>query len=250
MPEQSPAPSFVTSLTYKFLLLTTTSAAAFFCWLYITKPTTIEALPEKDEVSLTKRPTADESSTDIDAVDSHTPDMNSDQPENQSNPTDFIPPSDQTLPGLANSSQGSHLSPVNPARSANIPLANTPSTAGKASWEETNDRVQHIITAQRNGNSERLIIEVPVIYMTRGMRLGPGQAEEARRILKAMEIYQDRINKLQQDGENISKAWNSLLMSTQPVEALRADSPSLPQNNNQSTDTLKENSSATISIDE
>ncbi|SHK33167.1 hypothetical protein SAMN02745181_3630 [Rubritalea squalenifaciens DSM 18772] len=250
MSEQSSSPSFVTSLTYKFLLLTTTSAAAFFCWLYITKPTTISAAPEKDELSLSKPPKDDDSTFELNDVDQSPQDSGSVQTERLSNPTDFIPPSDQTLPGLANSAQGSHLSPVNPTRSANIPLANTPSTAGKASWEETNDRVQHIITAQRNGNSERLIIEVPVIYMTRGMRLGPGQAEEARRILKAMEIYQDRINKLQQDGENISKAWNSLLMSTQPVEALRADSPSLPQNNNPSADTLKENSSATISIDE
>lgn len=245
MSEQSP--SFVTSLTYKFLLLTTTSAAAFFCWLYITKPTTIVAPADTEQVSNTEQAIpgnpVEEDMTEPDAISSTA--------SKAADITSFEAPSPDSFPGSSQAKDAASISPVNPASGSSfIPLANSSSTKGKPSWEETNDRVQHIITAQNGDNSERIILEVPVIYMTRGMRLGPKEAEEARRILRAIEIYQDRINKLQQDGENIAKAWNSLLMSTQPVEALRADSPSLPQKKETTPDTLKENSAATISIEE
>lgn len=242
------SPSFVTSLTYKFLLLTTTSAAAFFCWLYITKPTTIVAPTGTESVAGAH---AKEPSLAASIKESETKDEHAEPEAGPKDITSFVAPSQDNFPGTTSGGAAGSLSPVNPAADSSIvPLANTDSTKGKPSWEETNDRVQHIITAQNGGNSERIILEVPVIYMTRGMRLGPKEAEEARRILRALEIYQDRINKLQQDGENIAKAWNTLLMNTQPVEALRADSPSLPQKNDATPDTLKENSAATISIEE
>jgi len=88
-----------------------------------------------------------------------------------------------------------------------------------------------------------------VIYQTRGLRLGPKQAEEARRILRALENYKNLVAKLHQDGKNISKAWDLLLLDSQPIDALRADSPSLPSKTLPTNSTPIEKSAATITIE-
>ena len=151
------------------------------------------------------------------------------------------------LPGDTPVSSG--LSQTSAAeKSSNIPLPKSDSTEGLVGFEETNDRIQHVITAQSNSSSERIIIQVPVIYKTRGLRFGPEQANEAQRVLRALKIYQSQIKKLHQDGENIQLAWDSLLMSAQPIAALRADSPSLPQKSSSHPSMLSENSASTIKL--
>ena len=218
-------PSSDISLTYKFLLAFSTLSAVFFCWLYVTKPTTVVAEARKPTSPAEEPSALDE--------------------------TEVAPPS-----SFANLTQSSLPGDASPrpqqvdasSENATIPLAQSISTASKIGWEETNDRIQHVLTAQDATSSERIILQVPVIYQTRGLRFGPTEAQEASRILRALKIYRSQIAKLHQDGKNIQQAWDSLLLDAQPITSLRADSPSLP--NAQHPDTLSENSSATINISE
>lgn len=213
------------TLTYKYLLIFSTLCAVFFCWLYVTKPTNVvqstNSSEQKDESvdasTLTSSEGTSETSEDssFDSLDSN------------------------SLPGDADTS--SYKS---------IPIAQTPATESNEGFEETNDTIQHILTAQNSTSSERIIIEVPVIYQTRGLRLDPEKAKEAQRVLRALKIYQSQLNKLHQDGLNIQKAWNNLLIASQPIDALRADSPSLPKSSSTHPALLGGNSSNSIQVSE
>ena len=220
------------SLTYKYLLTFSTLSAVFFCWLYVTKPTIITApIADMEETSTTQPESSKTAENPLPAATQNS----------------FSALSSNALPGEATDSNPS--SPVSAAnKGSNIPLPLNDSTKELVGFEETNDRIQHVITAQTNDSSERIILEVPVIYKTRGLRFGPQQANEAQRVLRALKIYQSQIKKLHQDGKNIQLAWDSLLMSSQPVDALRADSPSLPQNSTSNPGTLSENSASTIKL--
>lgn len=222
------------TLTYKYLLTFSTLSAVFFCWLYVTKPTIVSAIPSGSIDSAEQEP-------DSAVSQSTTPSA----PEKNS----FAKLSSGGLPG--DTPANSELSQTSAAeKGSNIPLPKSQSTEGLVDFEETNHRIQHVITAQSNALSERIIIQVPVIYKTRGLRFGPEQANEAQRVLRALKIYQSQINKLHQDGKNIQLAWDSLLMSAQPVAALRADSPSLPQKSSSHPSMLSENSASTIKLSE
>lgn len=235
-----------TPLTYKVLLVLTTLSSILFCWLYVTKPV---------EVTIGDDSTATSASdpTQQNEVENSGPQPTTSPPPKfqktaLSKPTDFLPPSENTLPGTPRTS--TKITETSPNSKKNpIPLPNSSSTSGQNEYEETNDRIQHVITAQSGDQSERIILEVPVIYQTRGMRLGPQQAEEARRILRALKSYKSLVTKLHQDGQNISKAWELLLLDSQPIDALRADSPSLPQNSTYSSSVPTEKSASTISIE-
>jgi len=223
------------TLTYKYLLTFSTLSAVFFCWLYVTKPTIVSAIPAGSRENAGQEPDAavPQSSSKVSA-----PEQNS-----------FAKLSSGGLPGDTPANSG--LSQTSAAeKGSNIPLPKSDSTEDLVGFEETNDRVQHVITAQSNASSERIIIQVPVIYKTRGLRFGPEQANEAQRVLRALKIYQSQIRKLHQDGKNIQLAWDSLLMSAQPIDALRADSPSLPQKSSSHPSMLSENSASTIKLSE
>lgn len=226
MPTTTNQSSNEITLTYKYLLTFSTLSAVFFCYLYVTKPTTVMPSPAV-EAGAEETKQAENTPSTMGGFDSLAIDA---------------------LPG-----EGSPQIPAieNPAGiNSAIPLAQSDSTKGLVGFEETNDRVQHVLTAQNNNASERIILEVPVIYRTRGLRFGPEQANEAQRVLRALKIYQSQIKKLHQDGKNIQSAWNSILMYSQPIGALRADSPSLPQTTEDHPGMLSENSSSTIKISE
>ncbi|MFC5049945.1 hypothetical protein ACFPK9_04900 [Rubritalea spongiae] len=220
----SQTPQSEITLTYKFLLILSTLSAVFFCYLYVTKPS--ETIIVSGDTAI------DEESVD----------------EVTEAPTELV----NSFEALASNSLPGESAPATQTSSTDsldgIPLPETPSTADKLGWEETNDRVQHVVTAEFGSESQRVLIEVPVIYQTRGLRLGPDQASEAQRVLRALKIYQQQIEKLHQDGKNIQAAWNSLLLSAQPIEALRADSPSLPQTSANNPALLNENSAQTIKV--
>ncbi|MFC4995466.1 hypothetical protein [Rubritalea tangerina] len=216
------------SLTYKFLLTFSTLSAVFFCWLYVTKPTHIVSS------NVTENTPAPSTSENV-------------EEDTSSKPSNFVNLQQSSLPGDG----PSELPPTETNASqkgAPIPLATTDSTEGLVGFEETNHKVQHVLTAKSNSSSERIILQVPVIYKTRGLRFSPEQTKEAQRVLRALKIYQSQIQKLHQDGQNIQLAWNNLLMSAQPIDALRADSPSLPSNAPSHPNILSENSSQTIKI--
>lgn len=235
MPSDSTSKSDV-SLTYKFLLILSTMTSCFFCYLYVSKPTVAPAA-EKPASTQSSEPDS-EPATPV-REDSIT----------ASSPEDFVAPSPDSLPGAAKAATP-QLKPVNPhSATSTISLPSTPAIAHSNAWEETNDKVQHVITAQaEDGESERIILEIPVIYMTRGLRFSPAEAKEAERILRALKIYQGQIKQLHQDGLNIQTAWQTLLNNAQPIEALRADSPSLPKSNQGSIDIISGNSADSIKL--
>ncbi len=232
MPTPSSQSNSEITLTYKYLLTFSTLSAVFFCWLYVTKPTVVSTTDADAQQNTAEQPTDSDSTEKSEPV---------------ATQNSFANLSNAGLPGETTHSESQ---PSNSAASkdSNIPLPTSDSTKDLVGFEETNDRVQHVITAQSNSSSERIILEVPVIYKTRGLRFGPEQANEAQRVLRALKIYQTQIKKLHQDGQNIQLAWDSLLMSAQPVEALRADSPSLPQKSSSHPSMLSENSASTIKL--
>lgn len=224
------------ALTYKFLLFLSTLTACVFCYLYVTKPTVTQASDASQSPATAEN----------DLDDTASPEATS-KPDEAANPSDFTPPSTDALPGIA-ATTPKQVERVDPqTKDADIDLPSSSSVTHLA-WEETNDRVQHIITAQQGDQSERIILEIPVIYKTRGLRFSPAEAKEAERILRALKIYQGQIKQLHQDGLNIQSAWQTLLTGSQPMEALRADSPSLPQSDQSSPDTLSGNSADSIQL--
>ena len=231
MSTPSAQPSSEITLTYKYLLTFSTLSAVFFCWLYVTKPTSAVGSNGND---------AEDAAVGL----ADTPAGESSQAATENS---FASLANAGLPGDTNDSPAqAQMSAANKA--SNIPPPLSDSTESLVGFEETNDRVQHVITAQSHNQSERIILEVPVIYKTRGLRFGPQQTSEAQRVLRALKIYQSQINKLHQDGKNIQLAWDSLLMSAQPVASLRADSPSLPQKSSTHPSMLLENSASTIKL--
>lgn len=217
------------SLTYKFLLILSTTSAVFFCWLYVNKPAVIvyaESNESTELASTTEAPIEQDAEANL----------------------GFDTLSSQPLPGENIEGNPSQENTVIIANATNTPLSQSPSASDDSAWEETNDRIQHVLTAESAGQSQRVLLEIPVIYQTRGLRLDPSKAKEAQRVLRALKIYQQQIKKLHQDGKNIQNAWNSILMDAQPIEALRADSPSLPQQALNSQGMLQQNSSETIQL--
>lgn len=230
-------------LTYTFLLIFSTALTIFFCWLYLNKSTEVTTTESQHILQSTSSTASNNSELHANTVVEQI---------TSSTATDeaFSLPSENSLPGEDLLSTAATIQAAN-AKSAQSSISpdTAPSTESMFGWEETNDRIQHKLEAQYGEKSERITIDVPVIYKTRGMRLGPEEALEAQRILRALKIYQQQIDKLQKDGENIKAAWNDLLMRSQPIEALKTDSPSLPQVTTPSADILIENSSETINVE-
>ncbi|WP_018970714.1 hypothetical protein [Rubritalea marina] len=218
------------SLTYKFLLIFSTLAAVFFCWLYVTKPTEIvqAATSAPSDSVITEGGTSTPQAPEASSMASSLVDAPS------------LPGMDAELPSIQ---------PVDPSSGKNsVPVPSDSSTERLVGFEETNDAIQHVLLVQSDQGNERVILEVPVIYQTRGLRFSPAEANEAGRILRALKIYHAQVKKLHTDGQNIQRAWDKLLMDSQPIEALRADSPSLPHSTINHASLLEGKSKNTIKV--
>ncbi len=226
-------------LIYPFMLVTSVTVAALFCYLYLTadhdvqpeqthptpKPAIIVEEPTKEPANTTSPEGAENS--------------DSSPPDTELSSNSFTLPSSQALPGEIT---------INSVAPSTMPLAKSEATGSSKDFEQTNFKVQHIIDAKLGDEpQERITIEVPVIYQTRAMRWGPDEVAEARRVLRAMEIYRERVKQLKLDGQNIQFAWEKLLTNSQPIPALRADSPSLPENSLLNQDLSNSSESITIS---
>lgn len=100
-----------------------------------------------------------------------------------------------------------------------------------AEYEETNMRVQHILNATtESGHIIRIDLEVPVLYRSRELRWTPDEVARARDILVQLMDYQDKSRQLRSQGEQLLHSWNQLVGQSIPASRLRADSPSLPDN--------------------
>ena len=78
-------------------------------------------------------------------------------------------------------------------------------------------------------------LDVPVLYQSRNLRWTPTEVTHARELLARLMDYQEKSNRLRDEGSALLQAWNSLLDKSLPAADLRADSPSLPANQETAT---------------
>jgi hypothetical protein len=203
-----------TQRVYPWLLSISTATAALFCLMYITKPVMISTpAPLQAEVPANpvKSPPARQGVTPA--------------------PASLMPSGDR-LPGerLA-SAQASKPIPADPRRD----LPSPPSTSA---FEETNLRIQHILTAEApGGHLARIDIDVPVLYRSRSLRWTAQEVAGARDLLARLMDYQEKSRQLRAEGLGLLDAWNHLIEKSIPSSELRADSPSLPANQQDAADT-------------
>jgi hypothetical protein len=134
-------------------------------------------------------------------------------------------PNGNRLPGEQNTAP-TDLKPTAPN-----PSGATPDSPSTSAFEETNLKIQHILTAETPaGQLARIDVEVPVLYQSRNLRWTPEDVAEARQLLARLTDYQDKSQQLRASATNLLDAWNRLISRSLPASELRADSPSLPSN--------------------
>ena len=198
-----------------------TCLSAVLCYMYVTKPVivapAVDAGVPSNEQSAALSP-SDAESTSI-------------RQSSSKGAASSLIPSDSALPGMK---PAAGVPPPKGARPG-TPQAIDPrqllvSGAGTG-WEATNSRVQHILSADiGNGERTKIVLNVPVLYQTRTMRWTPTDVKKAREILTRLMVYENSLSKIKQEGKALLIDWNQLLGKTVPAPALRADSPSLPNN--------------------
>lgn len=186
---------------YPWLLSASTAIAALFCLLYITKPVIISA-PATGQTAPANTSLA----------------MAAPSPARSG-----LMPSGNSLPGERNPAT---LKPV-PAD----PRRTLPAPPSASAFEETNLRIQHILTAEApGGHLDRIDIDVPVLYQSRNLRWTASEVAEARALLARLMDYQEKTQSLRAQGVELLESWNRLIGNSIPSAELRADSPSLPAN--------------------
>ena len=183
---------------YPWLLFTSTAVAALFCLMYITKPV----------IMASQNP-----------IPTYTP---SPAPPHASSATAnvaLIPAKDQ-LPG-----------------EKTTPPDHASSSPAAATVEQTNLRIQHILTAEApGGHLAKIDIEVPVLYRSRNLRWTAAEVAEARTLLVRLADYQEKSQSLRAEGSELLDSWNRLVERSIPASDLRADSPTLPTNQQDAAD--------------
>jgi len=97
--------------------------------------------------------------------------------------------------------------------------------------EETNLRVQHVLNAATaDGDLSRILLDVPVIYASRQLRWTDQEVSQAREIHARLADYHEQSRRLRELGSGLIDEWNELIERSIPAADLRADSPSLPAN--------------------
>lgn len=188
---------------YPWLLAASTGLAAAFCAMYITKPVIQTTAATPEPIRTVEAPIAKEKPS---------------EPK-----TSFLPSQDR-LPGET-APQG-----TTPASLDLAPPANP--------FEQTNIRVQHILTAEAPGGQlAKIDIDVPVLYQSRALRWTPAEVADARALLDRLNAYKEKSRALREEGAELLGAWNHLVERSIPAAQLRADSPTLPANQQDAADT-------------
>jgi hypothetical protein len=202
------SPACPAQRAYPWLLFSSTAVAALFCLLYITKPVIIPAPAMIAPSTSGKIPASP-------AMPSPTP---------ASSASASMIPSHSALPGETTPA-------VNDPRSA------IPAPPSVSAFEETNLRVQHVLTAEApGGHLDRIVLDVPVLYRSRELRWTADEVARARQLLIHLMDYQEKCRALRSEGTDLLSAWNHLMEQSLPATELRADSPSLPANQQDTAD--------------
>lgn len=183
---------------YPWLLFASTAVSATFCLAYITKPVVFSE-PSPAILSQIQL----------------------------SEPQDFSK-ENQSISEQSESQDASETPLLDGPDSYLKTRSNSPQTSD---FEETNIRIQHVLDAEfPSGDISRIIVDVPVLYRSRSLRWNQGQTDQARLLVDRLAVYQNQIRSLRSEGDELLKEWNELLSESIPGAALRADSPSLPAN--------------------
>jgi hypothetical protein len=196
---------------YPWLLSASTATAALFCLMYITKPVIVPAPDSTQLPAPAQKPVLS---------------MNG----GASSPASLMP-SDDRLPGEPSAS-GQSSKPI-----SSDPRSALPGPPSDTAFEETNLRVQHILTAEApGGHKDRIDIDVPVLYQSRSLRWTTDEVAVARDLLVRLMDYQEKTRQLRSEGVELLDSWNHLVGESIPTAQLRADSPSLPENQEDAAD--------------
>lgn len=187
---------------YPWLLGASTALAGAFCVLYVTKPVIVASASGE----LSEKPAAE--SVRVAPVAART----------------GLMPDRNRLPGEKAGSgalASDHALPSNPA----------------APFEQTNLRVQHILTAEGPGGQlAKIDIDVPVLYQSRSLRWTAAEVAEARALLARLSDYKGKSSALRLEGADLLESWNRLIAKSIPASDLRADSPTLTTNQQDAAD--------------
>ncbi|MCP5538324.1 MAG: hypothetical protein H7A51_19085 [Akkermansiaceae bacterium] len=221
---------------YPWLLGISTCLSALLCWMYVTKPVItqshgagVDQQPPQTGVTASAAASVNDPTV---KPDGHT-DNRTESPQASLVPSDSSLPGEQPLSTKAEPTSAASPVAVNPGILAKSDAGKSASDVGLG-WESTNLKVQHILSADSgDGELEKIVLNVPVLYETRTMRWTPQDIAQARNVMGRLMVYERNLNNLRKEGQAILKDWNRLLENTVPAPALRADSPSLPYNHGQ-----------------
>jgi hypothetical protein len=127
-------------------------------------------------------------------------------------------------------------SPSSPENPTAVPPAGLSSDPADP-YEETNLRIQHVLAASGPNGEDlgRLTLDVPVLYASGSIRWTQDDVENARDLLSRIRSYQTRSRELREEAVTLISEWDTLMLHSIPEPALRADSPSLPENQGSGT---------------
>ena len=181
---------------YPWLLFSSTAVAGVFCLLYITKPVVLAS--QSTGSGFSENPVL--------------------APVGDAPSPVRLMPDKNRLPGETAS-------------------AETGPSAPEPAFEQTNLRIQHILTAEAPGGQvAKIDIDVPVLYQSRNLRWTADEIAEARDLLVRLADYQEKSRSLRTEGAELLDSWNRLVERSIPAGDLRADSPTLPMNQQDAAD--------------
>ena len=185
---------------YPWLLFMSTAIAALFCLMYITKPVILAS--------------------------QNTIQTYPDAPAFPKSPAVSVSPA--LMPGKDRLPGEKITKETAPDRASSSPVA---------AFEQTNLRIQHILTAEApGGHLAKIDIDVPVLYRSRNLRWTAAEVADARALLARLADYQEKSRTLRAEGAELLDSWNSLIERSIPASDLRADSPTLPTNQQDAAD--------------
>ena len=189
---------------YPLLLVVSTSMAGGFCYLYLTKPVIQTSPPPTVRIA-----------------------------ESQSAAPPANPAAPLAEPTVEEETLAREPEPSRPRPSAPQGLTQDSASA----FEETNLKIQHVLTAQGPGQQDlgRIVLDVPVVYPSGTIRWSQEDVAKARSLLVRLDAYQLKANDLRNEAVGLISEWDQLIVASIPEPALRADSPTLPENQGEGT---------------
>lgn len=105
-------------------------------------------------------------------------------------------------------------------------------TARTEAFEDTNLRIQHVLGATGPDGEDlgRITLNVPVLYESARIRWTREDLATARSLLARLGQHQRKSRLLREEAVELVSEWDALMIRSVPDAALRADSPTLPEN--------------------